>query len=216
MSTRKRLLTVALAATALLSLAASSAHALRSISVNRNRMEFLDRSLTFADGGVNIVCEVEITVRLLGQAIQKIPNVRIGEALIKVLGQETRGRGERCSSGRVMVLGWERETPTTHAVEFVSYRGTLPDITHIHIHIVHGQFQAEALGQVCLITADIAGEIKLNERETTEDFEEARSGGYELESVEVRRVSGIACPRAEEVSIRGAFTPIEPSTFALL
>ena len=200
----KRVLLVMLSAAALLLLLlGGSAAALRSISIGATRFEMLAAGLTFGGGGMEVVCEVSATMRLDSQIIRKIPNVRMGELLLRVLGQEPRGRGERCSTGRALFLGLE----AAPSVKFVAFTGTLPAITSIEVIVVGVQYQMEQSFGVCLVTANVDGNLRVSAGGRIESFEEASRTGYRLESVSVRRISGILCPRAEEVTLKGAFRP---------
>jgi hypothetical protein len=194
--------------TLLLVSAAGVAEALRSISFSNNEVGLLARRFTFRLRGVfEVDCEVGVTLRFERAPIAKRPTNPVGQALIIVLGQESRNRTERCEFGRALILGAEHEPPTLYTINYLSFEGTLPAITGLAIQMLRVAFETAVIEDVCLITANVLAVLRLTGEGSVESLRGRGGGGFGLESIVVRRVSGLVCPAAtvEEIELSGVF-----------
>jgi hypothetical protein len=195
-----KLVFAALAAALLLSFAAGTASALRSLSVSSTTITLLSRALTFTSRnlGVNVVCEVGMTIRLERNPIAKRVG-QIGMATVRIL---------RCAENTATVLGG------TFPVNFLGFLGTLPNITGLVFQLLRAEFSIEAGGlATCLIRANVA-ELQVVSRGVLG----ALSGSpYRLEGTVVRRIAGLLCPTPEETQMKGVFEPTgTPVTITLV
>lgn len=143
-----KLLMAALAALLLLSLAAGTAAALRSISVSPSGAnEARSTALTFTEsgGGFQIVCEVTLTMTL-NASIAKRSGSSVGSTL---------ARAANCRGGNVVVLTANQPWPIT----YVSFTGTLPNITSVRLEIRRAEFLVEAFFGIarCLFSGSAQG-----------------------------------------------------------
>lgn len=217
MSTMRKLALAALSAIMLLSLFAASAAALRSIRSSEGTIQTRTTALTFEALGARAVCEVGMTIRLNANPIAKTARSNIGVANVKVVGQERRNAGEACVEGRGLALGGELAPPTSYNVNFLSFEGTLPEITGLRLQILRVAFQVTIAGQTCLVTANVLGTQRLNRTQELEVLTgEVGSNQFRLEEISVRRVAGLLCPEARAMSMRGSFTPERSARLTLV
>ena len=197
----------------LLSMAAGSASALRSVSINVKWIPLLAREVTFTALGARVVCEVGLTMHPNPIVIPKVLRSLIGRAEVKVLGQES---SERCIENRMKVLVG-RETEGEFNIIYLSFSGILPLIAGLNFQLLRVAFQVN-IGSglaVCLVVANILG----TERVTVVRLEQFSGPGetrFGLEEVSVTRVSGTICPEPREVTLAGTFRPTANMTLILL
>jgi hypothetical protein len=176
-------LLVALAAMLVLALGASSAWASRGVELSVATGELGSvradsRALTFTDTGgtAEIICEVNRTLRL-ERTIAKSVGARVG--------QVTRVDIRNCRGGSVRVLN----LPWT--VSYVSFAGTLPNITSVRLELRGAAFLISAFFGIaeCLYRGNAQGttvgnpvsEIRADESIVTPLFDES--------------LSSVSCPR---------------------
>jgi len=190
MQTTKRVALAALAAMLLLSLAAGTASALRSLSSSERIITLLARELTLSATNLpaSVICEVGMTITLNSTAIPKSGFANpIAQAELRVL---------RCREGNAVVL------PGRYGVNYLGFTGTLPNITGLMLQLLRVAFLIEAGGGLarCLIIATAL------ELQTVVSGRLERLGSttraFALREVTVRSLAGsLICPTAEETRL---------------
>ena len=188
----RKLLFAALIAMFALSLGAGTAAALRSIEVvgGARTIEARSRALTFTEeeGRFRVICEVTLEVRL---------NARIAKTAGEVVGTAN-VEARNCSGGTVTVLRGRQPWSVT----YVSFAGTLPNVTSVRLEIRGAEFLIEAFFGIarCLYSGSAQGTTGGGTNRITEiRAEERRSLPLSSEAL-----SGATCPR--QGIFRGTFT----------
>jgi hypothetical protein len=183
MISKIRLLLAAFASVLILTIAASSAAALRSFEVTPLEIRDTIRAQTFFEGGINVICEVTVN-RTLNSRIAKTRGTVAGRIEFRV---NTAG----CVNGRVTLSS----TPRTLTYE--SFIGTLPRAKPSFV-ARSVSYLVQALGGFgeCLYEG--------NPRMTAEPSEEETEFRWD-ETVQLplaRNLNGLFCP--EEGALRGS------------
>ena len=189
MHAKSRLLLLGAVVTLVLAIGVGAAAALRSLEFNAMQVTGTSRAITFAGGGIEVICEITINGTVNARSIAKTRGTAIGRS-------EARIATERCRGGRLRVLA-ETE-PWTNTYD--TFTGTLPSIRSIRSVVSGVAFLVSAFGGLgeCLYRGNVAGSTGPSEgfRETIGD-----------ESVQIplsRNLGGFFCP--EEGSMRGMFS----------
>jgi hypothetical protein len=188
----RKIILAALAALLVLALGGGTAAALRSISVvgGARTVTATSRALTFTEeeGNFRVICEVILEVRL---------NAAAGKAVGSSVGSAN-VRTRNCSGGSVVVL--PRNQPW--AITFVSFTGTLPNITSVRLEIRRAEFLLEAFFGIarCLYSGNAQGTTGGGTNRITE----IRADERRLLPLASEALSGVTCPR--NGIFRGTFT----------
>jgi hypothetical protein len=149
MRTTKLVLAV-LAATILLSIAAGSAVALRSLSANSASLVAQGNETFAGSNGVNVICALTLT-----GTIRSATAKRAGQQLGSVTRVDPSGTGRRPCRTNVLVAAEVTVLNLPWRVLYNSILGTLPRITGILATIERAQFLLEIAGQRCLYVGDV-------------------------------------------------------------
>jgi hypothetical protein len=140
MRTRSRLLFAALAATMLMSFAASSASA-RRFEVSERHFLAIWTSLEFVLGGNAILCPVTLEGSFHSRTLSKVSGQLVGYISNAVVNSPL------CTNGTATVL----PTSLPWHLRYDSFRGTLPSITGVLLQLIRASFRiADTVGFSCL------------------------------------------------------------------
>jgi len=138
-----KLLLATIGATVLLGALVSNASA-RSFSISNQFIRSSFRSVTFDGVFGNIVCPVSLEGSLHARIIPKVAGTLIGYITRADLGA--------CQVGRATIL---RETLPWH-VRYLSFAGTLPNITQLRINVINASFRIQEPFAGCLARSTAA------------------------------------------------------------
>jgi hypothetical protein len=158
MTTLRKLIVAAIAATALLALTAGAANALRSISINEKSIHVVWEELSFAEPvfGLSIICPVTIRIVFSEDKISKRAT-EIGNVV------EVRVAETSCTNGRAR--------PLTEGLPWVvlynGFTGTLPEILTIRLILRKTAFLLTTPIGTCLYEGEAEGITTIGARRIT-------------------------------------------------
>ena len=204
-----RTIVLAMAAAALLlaSLGAGDAAALRSLSLTSGVIVLLTRELSFQWGTTErtVICPVGLTLTPEHDPIPKTVGT-IGRVLLRVLAA--------CSEGTV------RFEANPYSIHFLSFTGTLPNISGLNVQALRVAFLVEfTFFFNCLYTENVLALQALGMGGEIERFTGTREEfQFNVESVTVMELPGgiFLCPGAAEMRVKGHFNPVGMTTVRLL
>ncbi|MGB2712440.1 MAG: hypothetical protein WBC33_13105 [Conexibacter sp.] len=185
----KAVAVAAAAAILLLAVLTGSAAASRALRFSTGEISLLASALTITTAESRIVCEVIIGLTLTETRVAKRPANPIGNANPLVLGQEE--GAERCSEN------WARFLPAVQELQYLSFTGTLPEITGLNLQISRFTINIRTLMTECLIEANVLG---------TQAVARGRLGALRLGTLEGVTIFGMC----REPAVRGTLTLFEP------
>lgn len=201
----RKVVLAAFAAMLLLALGTGAASANRSISLTPTTgQSAVSRALTFSSPeveGFEVICEVTLTMEEIVRAASKTAGSRIGNII------DARVAG--CRNGTATVLAPTRAAPWN--TTYVSFTGTLPNITSVRLELRGAAFLVSAAGGLsrCLFRGNPQGDTVGGLRVT--GFTATRGVNVGL-SVDLRGF--VACPR--NGSFAGTFNLERTVTISLL
>jgi hypothetical protein len=186
-----KLLLAAVGATVLLSALVGTASA-RNISITNQTIRAQFREVRFEAAFGNTVCQVTLEGSLHARTIAKVANSLIGYITAARLGP--------CPVGTATIL---QETLPWH-VQYVSFNGTLPNITALNTNVIGSSFRVrETFGVTCLArsttTAPARGTYNIG------------AGGV----ISGARIGGVIPTGAECFGASGTFSSDEGRVFLL-
>lgn len=187
--TRSKLLLGGLAAAVLLGTVVSTASANR-LSVSELRFQIAWAALVFATEPSNITCPATLSGSFHSRTIAKVSRILVGHVTEASLGT--------CEfDGRATVL---RETLPWH-ITYDHFVGSLPNITHIILHLVGASFRAED-GIPCLARTDFAEPAVATAVRNTATGQITTLNANAEEEIDIDD-PGFLCAAAGDVSLSG-------------
>jgi hypothetical protein len=203
---RTTVLAMAAAALLLASLGVGDAAALRSLSLTSGVIVLLTRELSFQWGTErSVICPVGLTLTPEHDPIPKTVGT-IGRVLLRVLAA--------CTEGTV------RFEVNPYSLHYLSYDGTLPNISGLNLQALRVAFLLEIpFFFSCLYTENVLALQAVGMGAEIERFTGTREQlQFTVEAVTVMELPGgvFLCPGAAEMRVKGRFTPVGMTTIRLL
>jgi hypothetical protein len=149
MTKRTKLIICGLAVALALAAAVNTATA-RRIEVSEQRFLVLFRELTFAAGGNNVVCPVNIEGSFHSRTISKVSGQLIGYITEAIVNHPCITNNGWALNGIEVIQGVRSANTLPWHILYINFVGTLPNIREIEVSLVNAQFRVEVFGVLCL------------------------------------------------------------------